>query len=214
MIPKKTDPKRVVSFCKDEALVPTLYSDDKLIYKTSMTMPSFVWERFYDNGYSFGMFGMQMAASGNAEFILGTSKTNHQSTAYEKLSVMELGESSIFVDKVNGQKISEEYLSNGGSVSGLKKNEKYEVDLYIGTKYHNIPMVADTLILNSMNVFQTTEFDLYQDGYASITIPENLESGYYMINGLGVFRYVNGPRSSGYDEIDFNYVNVEENKKK
>lgn len=62
LIPKKADSQaRVLLFGQDDALIPTLYKGDKLIYKSNggEAIPSdFYLERFKDEGYTIGVRGL------------------------------------------------------------------------------------------------------------------------------------------------------------
>ena len=203
LIAKETDPSRIISFTNDENNIPTMYEDDTLIYYTTQSVPSFTWERFKDQGYSIGMYNLQPTESDKVEFVIGTSMTNSNSAAYTGLSQIELGNSVIIIDKVAGESISADDLSECGSITGLKADEPANIDIYIGTKHYTINSNVDTKILSSMELYETTEYNLLPEGYASIKIPDYFMSGYYLINGVGLIKYVDNPRSEGISNIDF-----------
>ena len=203
LIAKEVDSSRIISFTEDEANIPTLYKDDSLIYYTTNQVPTFTWERFKDQGYSVGMYNLQPTESGNVQFEVGTSMTNANSDAYAGLSQIELEESVIIVDQVAGKSISSDDLSDCGSITGLKADEQANIDIYVGTQHYTIESTVDTRILSSMELYETTEYNLLPEGYASIVVPDYFLSGYYLINGVGVVRYVNNNRSEGISNIDF-----------
>ena len=203
LIAKEVDSSRIISFTEDEVNIPTLYKDDSLIYYTTNQVPTFTWERFKDQGYSVGMYNLQPTESGNVQFEVGTSMTNANSDAYAGLSQIELGESVIIVDQVAGKSISSDDLSDCGSITGLKADEQANIDIYVGTQHYTIESTVDTRILSSMELYETTEYNLLPEGYASIVVPDYFLSGYYLINGVGVVRYVNNNRSEGISNIDF-----------
>ena len=215
LIAKEANPDRIVSFTKDDSLIPTMYKDDTMIYYTKQSVPGFTWERFSDKGYTIGLYNLKVAESGKIQFVIGESKTDHGSASYAGLSQLELGDSVIIIDKIAGQSITADRLTECGSVSGLKPDEMANIDLYIGTQHHVIESMVDTHVLSSMELYQTNEYNLLPEGYASVKIPEYFLSGYYLLNGIGVVRYVANNRSEGIANVDLSvpYFYKDENGK-
>lgn len=203
LIAKESNPERIVSFTKDDSLIPTMYKDDTMIYYTKQSVPGFTWERLKDNGYTIGLYNLKVAESGKIQFVIGESKTDHGSASYAGLSQLELGDSVIIIDKIAGQSVTADMLTECGCVSGLKPDEMANIDLYIGTQHHVIESTVDTHVLSSMELYQTNEYNLLPEGYASVKIPDYFLSGYYLVNGIGVVRYVANNRSEGIANIDF-----------
>jgi len=203
LIAKEMDPSRIISFTKDDVMIPTMYKDDTLIYYTKQSVPTFYWERLKDYGYTVGLYNLSAAESNKIQFVVGESKTDHGSDAYAGLSQLDIGDSVIIIDKVGGQTVTGERLSECGSINGLKADEMANIDLYIGTQHYLIESKVDTHVLSSMEIYQTNEYNLMPEGYASVKIPEYFLSGYYFINGVGVIRYVANNRSEGVANVDF-----------
>lgn len=203
LIAKESDPERIISFTKDDVMIPTLYKDDSLIYYTKSSVPTFTWERLKDYGYTVGLYNLKKAESGKVQFVVGESKTDHGSAAFTGLSQLEIGDAVIILDKVGGQSLTADRLSDCGSIIGLKPDEMANIDLYIGTQHYIIESTVDTHVLSSMELYQTNEYNLMPEGYASVKIPDYFLSGYYFINGVGVVKYVANDRSEGVANIDF-----------
>lgn len=203
LIAKQSDPERIISFTKDDCMIPVMYKDDSMIYYTSKSVPSFTWERMKDYGYTVGLYNLGTADSGKVEFVVGESKTDHNSAAYAGLSQIDIGDSVVIIDKVGGQSISGDRLSECGSIDGLKADEMANIDIYVGTQHYTIESMVDTHVLSSMELYQTNEYNLLPEGYASVKIPDYFMSGYYFINGVGVVKYVDNNRSEGIPNIDF-----------
>lgn len=180
---------RIITLTKDEVMIPVLDKDSELVYVSNTNIPTFTWERFKDCGYSIGMYNMQENQSGKVEFVIGTSKTDHNSTAFQKLSQMDLSTGTILLNSMNERKLTGEDLTEAGSISGLAKGEEVKADLYIGTIYNNLSMKADTKVLSSEELYYSKDYTLSQEGYAKIEIPTDMAEGYYLVNGLGVFAY-------------------------
>lgn len=216
LIAKEANPSRIISFTKDDVMIPTLYKDDSLVYYTTASVPSFTWERMKDYGYTIGMYNLKEAESGKVQFVVGESKTDHNSAAFAGLANIDIGNSVVVLDKVGGQSLSADRLSDCGSIDGLKADEMANIDLYIGTQHYTIESTVDTHVLASMELYQTNEYNLLPEGYASVKIPDYFLSGYYFINGVGVVRYVDNNRSEGIPNVDFSvpYYYYDENTNK
>lgn len=208
-IARDLDVKRVMSFnIQEESQIPTLYKDDQLILVTNQTVPTFKFERFKDNGYSIGIYNLELDQSNKAQFLTAKSFMNKKSQFYQEMGkgVKEkrIPQFKAFtIDKVGGRSISVKNITECGSINGLKANETANADVYVGTEHYVIPTNADTHIFSAMELYETTEYNLLPDGFAQVIIPDYFLSGYYYICGMGMFKYVNNNRSEGIANIDF-----------
>lgn len=205
LMAKESDPTRIVSFTQNDTLIPTLYKDDKLIYSTSSGISGIKLERLKDEGWSVGFYNLEKDDSNKVKYMIGKSSYDHSSALNQSLSALSISDDSalIIVDRVGGKQISVDDLSECGSIKGLKTGSIANVDLYVGTKHFELPATADTHILSSMELYELNEYALNPEGYAEITIPDYLLSGYYFVNGVGVFKYVANERADGIAGIDF-----------
>ena len=78
--------------------------------------------------------------------------------------------------------------------------------VYEGTVEHNYTMAADVRIMGSMEGQVTAEYSFVGDNTISLILPDAFNSGFYLINGVGLFRYIDG---TTYDEAstDMNVPN-------
>lgn len=216
LIATELDESRVISYTDDDEMVPILYKDDVLVYYTTGNIPAFTFERYRDNGYSVGLYNLESTESGKVQFILGESKTDHNSAAYKGLSELDLNNTNPIIDKVGGRNITGDMLSKCGSITGLKVNAGANIDLYIGTQHKQIQSTVDTHILSAMELYPGIEdYTLTTEGYAIVNIPDYFLSGYYLINGIGMIKYVANNRNEGMVNVDFNtpYFYKDENGK-
>lgn len=217
-IAKKEDSSRVIAFTKDDSLIPTIYKDDSLVYYSQSQISEFTWERMKDNGYSIGYFNLKDDSNGKVKYTIGESGYAHASSLASTFSQIPVQSetSLILIDRVGGSAITPANLTDAGSISGLKVDSPANIDLYLGTQHFEIPATVDTHILSSMELYQTNEFALNKDGYAEVKIPDYFLSGYYFINGIGVFKYVANDRADGIAGVDFSvpYFYEDENGKK
>ena len=93
-------------------------------------------------------------------------------------------------------------VTRAGTVLGLTKDSKYSVDVYVGSELSRLTLRADSRALAAMKTYDLTDYTFLEDKVLRIDIPQSLPTGYYLVNGKGLFRYVAG---SAYDEnTDFN----------
>lgn len=212
-IPKAASPtERMMMFGKDDEQIPTLYRDCELIYKAadydnaennvSPFPGSFYLERYRDDGYTIGVRGLTNDGGKFHTLISGVT-FYPGSDAQAKISVKE-GQ-DLVIDKVNGIPVTEQNVGNAGTILGLNNGSIYKVDAYVGTSFKGGDIIADTHMMSSYELYELKDYNLSQSGYAIVPIPDYMWSGYYNINGCGIFRFVNGFKDQGYDgTLDFN----------
>lgn len=200
------DIKKTLWFMDDFDMIPTMYKGDQLVFKTSQALTEKVYiERFEYAGYTIGISGLTKTASGRYSLSLeAADKTiNPKSDA---MQLADLNTQVVIIDRFGGAYLRSGNVSGGGCILGLSKGKVYAADVYVGTYLHDMRFTADTIALTSMEAEVSVDYDFLQSQLISIKIPENYNSGYYLINGYGVVRYVNG---SAYNEdTDFNIPNV------
>lgn len=207
------DSARIMWYKDDFNTIPTLYEGDSLIFYTNNVLnESFIFERFEDLGYSVGICRMAETLSGRFSIsTLVEDRCTYPNGDTDEL--LNLTNELVILDTLGGNYLrvvdeeagEESYLSRCGTVNGLEQNKKYAAEIYEGTVRHEYIFTADVRILGSMEVTESTDYMFESKKIINIAIPEFFNTGYYMINGIGMFRYVNGP---SYDKnTDFNVVN-------
>lgn len=204
-IAKQADPSnRSLYFSGDDAQIPTLYSDCSLVFKAQEgeSIPAeFVLERFKDNGWSVGINGLQQNQGGTLATTV-TGSTFYYGSSMANIQVSE-GD-ALILDKVDGISFGKNVLSSVGTINGLEQGRDYKIDAYVGTNYVGLNAKADVHVFISMERYVLTEYSMDPAGYLSVSFPHDMWSGYYYINGMGVFRYINQPKSMGDTIADFN----------
>ena len=203
-----TDDTRTLWFSEEEwNKIPTLYEGDSLVYRydEDLDETSYI-ERFEYVGWTFGVANLTQTATGRYSYSGDdTDNVDSTSTAYNLLS---LGEYVLILDKVGGVSLRSGNITRGGLILGLEKDMAYEVEAYVGTNLNMLTLVADRIALTSMEYTTTTDYDFLQSTIIEIYLPEELNTGYYAVNGSGIFRYVKG--DSWDENTDFNIDNVYE----
>lgn len=189
--------------------IVTMYKGDKLIYYTTNTIEeSFQYTRFLDMGYSIPVCGLEAGQSGKYH----VSTSSDAGTAYPGSSfantLATFTTDSIILDKIGGASLTKDNISEYGTVTGLEEDEEYNIDLYSGSVLTQTSMFANIRIMGLADDqdYTTNKFDFLSGEVIQIGLPNWFNSGYYEINGLGIFRYVNG--TSYDDTTNFNVLNT------
>ena len=199
---------RVYWFLGDEDKIPTLYKGDSLVeYTRDVFEEKFILERFEDLGYSVGICNMQPIESGR--YTVSTDVEKKNTYPYSDADeITKLTNPTVIVDSISKKPIREykevdpqtyEPLTpppelcvptKHGTIPGLKKDSYYDVSVYEGTVEHLYKLQANVMILGSMEVLNKLDYKFEEEYLLKIELPEDLKTGYYSINGQGVFRYV------------------------
>ena len=216
-VSKIKNDKRVLWFRDDYSRIPTLYKGESLIYYTQGLLDEqFTYERFEDFGYSIGMRGLEKTSSGR--YLLHTDPEKKCTyPASDADAILEIKNSSVLIDSIGDVKIraaesesaNEQPVTRCGSIAHLTKDYKYNVMVYEGTVEHSYTMAADVRIMGSMEGQVTADYSFVGDNTISLILPDTFNSGFYLINGVGLFRYIDG---TTYDEAstDMNVPNSKE----
>lgn len=96
----------------------------------------------------------------------------------------------LYLDKVGSIKVTKDTVSDGGTVLGLTKDKQYKCEFYTGTYYQDYVLTANIHTFTSMEFFTAYNYEFAHSRFIIIEIPDYFKSGYYMLNGVGLFRYV------------------------
>lgn len=196
--------------------IPTVTSKNKLIYVSETTVPEkIIFERFGDYGYTIGVSNLIPDGGDHYFFCYAENDSDDykyyvdmNSDAADLIQFETI--SRLYLDKVDGKRVTKENISKGGTVTGLKKGEKYICEFYTGTYYQDFELTADIHTFGSFERFVSYDFEFLHSNCIAITIPSYFKSGYYYVNGVGIFRYVADEdlgkyNGKSYDEnIDWN----------
>ena len=197
-----TKDSKVLWFGTDWGKIPTMYEEDQLVFHTTGVLDEkFVLERYEDLGYTFGFCNLERTTSGR--YSLSTDPedlTVLSSSSAEEL--LTLTKKSVIIEAVGKTPIRSGMVTRAGTVLGLTKNSRYSVDVYVGSELSRLTLQADSRALAAMKTYNLSDYTFLESKVLRIDIPRSLPTGYYLVNGKGVFRYVAG---SSYDEnTDFN----------
>ena len=196
--------------------IPTVTSSDKLVYVSDTDVPdSIVFERFADYGYTIGISNLIEDLGGH--YYIQYTDVDDDDYKYfidmksDAAQVTELeAVTKLYLDKAGDVKVNKKSVSDGGTVLGLKKGKKVTCEFYTGTYYQDFNLTANIHSFSSMERFVSHDYEFMHSSFIVIDIPDYFKSGYYFVNGVGLFRYVSDEDSyvyngKPYDEaVDWN----------
>lgn len=185
--------------------IPTMYEGDYLVYFVDEAFKeTFSFDRYQYVGYTIGICNMRELSSGRYSFdaVYGNENINSNSDAAR---LMDIDAKGVIIDTIGKAELRSGNIAPGGSIVGLKGNEYYSAEIYVGTELKKYTLCADTIAYTSMESWSTNDYTFLKSKIIRINFPESLNSGYYSVNGSGIFRYVSGRK---YDsKTDFNVPN-------
>lgn len=204
------DPSRVLWFNDDTDwnAIPTLYKGDKLIYHYNDEFnESFTFERFLDLGYTIGVCNMSARQSGHYEMSTNLDSSTYIDPGSDATQLHDLGNRMITFETIGGTEVRKANVTSSGTIAGLKKGKSYKADVYTGTEMKSFTFTANAHAMCSYQVDSSSDYVYMQSRIAEIKIPDYFNSGYYSVNGSGIFRYVKDATSYD-DKTDFTKLNV------
>lgn len=212
-IAKSVNESRVLYFLDDQAMVPTHYKGEIVAYASkSASLEEVTLERFMDMGYSIGVYGGELGEDGY--YHISVKKNVCLFSSAEELFSQVISD-EVRIIAINGEPIENILDKKSGIIMGFEKDESCIIEFYSGTYYYRQRTTADTQFLKAYEVskYGTKYISDTRNGYMCFETPQNLKSGYYLINGSGMFLYHDYTRAERRDYEDYNessYMTAEE----
>lgn len=193
---REVSPDRLAWFDRDETLIPTLYADEVIAYASeSSDLDAVTLERLQYNGASIGVYGGTVNEEGYYE--VNTNGVVKESDIYNFFQTLDTDDIKII--SVNGEKITEKQINTAGFFKNLEKGASVKLELYAGTKYLTVNVLADYYYLQSYELYTIDKAIMTKNGYIALSMPEGAKSGYYAIEG-NVFKYCAFEKGKGNEE--------------
>lgn len=196
---------RAMWYTEDYKKIPTMYDGDVLIYySTEELAEEFNFERYEDLGKTVGVSGLKKTKSGRYKFeVSEDSKFVYPNHDTSKL--LNFSQDSVILDEIGGQPIREDNISRCGSIYGLPADKTFKCKVYGGTEVTNMNFKSDVRVFASYQDYVSNDYTFLSTNIIKVNIPEWFNTGYYCLDGEGMFRYVIGDK---YDKkTDFNVLN-------
>jgi len=203
-----------ISGSNKEMLVPKQYKGEIIAYASKYAdFDSVTLERFIDKDYTIGIYGGELKTDGYY-YMNANQNTCEGSSAASIFS--NLISDEIRIASINGNAITKDMIdTSNGCFLGMTQDKTYKITFFAGTYYYEKEVTADVHLLQSYEMYNYGKEhikDTY-NGYQCFNMPE-LNSGWYWINGRGLFRYYNYDDEFAYNdaETDMNepYYKTEE----
>ena len=186
----KGSSSRYIMLANMDHLIPMITGTNILVYaEDDAIVPEyFQLEKFTDCGYTFG--GTLSSSEEQSGLQLGKMfvKNSNFKSVWGDRNNFEL----YILESIGGVKIGENNLDSNGVFQGLAKDTKYEFSSFVGTKYEAVTCVADTHYFVFEKAIRMNQKDCVvwtTNGFVIVKLPKDLESGFYLVNGTGLFYY-------------------------
>ncbi len=226
---EKQNNDAVMWFHGDEDKIPVLYEGDSLIYySTDPIKEEYTLERYELLPYTIGLCKMTVSPSGR--FKIKTDE-NEKCTypGADTDQILNFVNDEVIIDTLGGVKlraskdeitfddegnvvnVSTSALTRGGTIFGLERGETYSCEIYEGTIGTLFNFTADVLPIVHWETYTSVDYNFESRTIMNIPIPDDFKSGYYMVNGIGLFRYVKlSEELSDYDLQELGVSTAEE----
>ncbi len=184
----------------DENLIPTHYMDEFVAYASEKSaLENISLERFADFGYSIGVYGGYFGDDGYYHVDVSDEKNEAAGSSFKDV-ISKTKSTDIRIKAIDGVDLKSDYIDVfSGFILGMKQGQKYLVSFYSGTYYYEQEMIADTHMFRPFETYtyDTKNMEDTKNGYAAFMTPNTLKSGYYNINGAGLFKYYDFHKGEG-----------------
>lgn len=195
---------RVIYFYGDEDMIPVHYKGELVAYASEKAdLKQVVLERFMDMGYSIGIYGGEIEDDGY--YHMSASKNVCPSSDADNIFSQVISD-EIRIVSISGIPIKEVLDESSGIIMGLSQGKTYLIEFYSGTYYYRENFTADMHFLRAFELYRYNEECISDtiNGYMCFNTPETLKSGFYNINGMGLFLYHSYKRG---DKVEYENLN-------
>ncbi len=191
------DESRVLITMDDNTLIPNHYSNELVAFPSDkLSFTEVTLERFADLGYSIGAYNGDITDEGYLYFNTDEDVVSDSSFG---TAISETESTDIRVVSIDGELLTTDQINTKcGVITGLEKDKTYLIGYYAGTKYFEKEITADCRVYEAYEMYSYDESYISDtpNGYMAFNTPTDLKSGYYNINGHGLFRYYNFERGT------------------
>ncbi len=190
---------------KAEASVPDCFRGEGLAFASDRTLDRNVFlERYKSIGHSIGAFNGTFDEAGYLCYTYGENCIVPGSSLAKILA--DAKSEYIRIESINNEKITPAQVDTDcGVINVLEEDKEYTIQMYVGTEYIDTKVIADTHMLKSFELFLYEDdkgMDFSSNSYLYFPMPDDLKTGYYQINGGGVFKYYDVERGKEDENAD------------
>lgn len=196
--------KKLLFLGRDHETVPTLYKGEIIALSSKKTKLNKIEATRYEViGYSLGIFGLiKNEESGTLDF----STDSNLAKESDALSILKKKtySSSLQLISINDQPVTENMINDTGVFNCLEKDGLYTINYYSGSKLSSSQIQADMYALQEYEYYEIENAENTANGYFALSLPEDAKSGYYYIEGAGLFRYIADRKGTNEFSLNMN----------
>ena len=113
---------------------------------------------------------------------------------------------NVRLEAISGLEFDSNRVSNLNFIKGLDANLIYEVSFYKGTEYRTLNTKADTHVFVVDKKYNLKNYSETQNIYFTISLPKNMEEGYWLIEDFGMFYLDANVDLTGADAVEINEI--------
>lgn len=200
------DPSRYIWYSNTEdtnltKLIPKVKEDQPLvgIFESNASMPDeYTLEKYNFQGSTIGC-DFNLDVDGQTVFI-DPKNLCRFSEMEDALTELDLTKEQYRLESFTSANLQDfvpwsNIDTDTNKLVGLDTDKLYRISFFIGTKYKELQIKADTRYFKSSGVtVLSIPFDTTKNGYFNVNLPDNLTKGFYYINDIGLFEYESGAR--------------------
>ena len=207
---------------KSELLIPTMYADDEIVYKTSAPMEGDIeWERFADGGYTFPVRGLSLNGYNKVIFENWYFNIPKDSALVESIPRASSSDQEdengdrvlnlYTLNSIDSTPLTAEMITDYGTIKDPALyfdkgyDAEYTLDFYLGTNLIRTSLSPNWRIFYNFENYWTDAIEHSDNGYIVLKIGTSFKTGYYKVNSSGMFRYVAKPYADGLDIASLKY---------
>lgn len=205
----KGNTSNVIWIREDIDYIPTMHRGDKIVYRSKTNrVEKLAIERFFDLGYTIAVAGLTQDNTGRYSVSISEKNANISAKTSAK-ELFKLGESVVgVIDSIGDVPLRAGNVSAYGTIFGLEQDKTYALNVYLGTVLHVVNVKADTRIFGSAEGTEIGNYKFSGDQTVEFQFPNYFNSGYYMVNGYGLVKYLANDPSEDDANADMNVPNV------
>lgn len=186
-------------------LIPTFEKGDQIIFYSETERPSsYTIYKMTDYGYTLGiMFNVQSNEGDlTRPNIISFGGQYNPTSIVESVVTNAIGNTSaeIQITEINQKDFKSTLLVDDSFLKGLTEQTMYNIGFYCGTVFKEVMVKSDTHLFVQERSMVSSNYTELKDKYFNIDLPANMETGYYFIEGVGLFHYISSENPLEDDE--------------
>lgn len=172
---------------EQENAIPVLYANESIVIRSGndSVLSDITVERYKPVCWTLGVRSMEYDDDG--EYFNASKKDEKENSNIAQVTKRYVNGDHYNIRTINGKSFS---LTKAGTVSGMEEDKTYTAGIYVGSEYAEVNVIADSHLYESSETFNISPQELTTIGYIEYKMPEDTQSGIYLIGNAGYVRYI------------------------